>query len=130
MDVASIAAAAAGLIAYKAGESASAEAGKSAWRGMGRLFELMRAQLFHQPDAMATIEKLQTDPHDQTKLQEAAETLQRVAEMDDAFAETLEALVLDAQKNEAVGHVVNQAFGQAQVRKIVTFRDVHGDVTF
>lgn len=129
MDPATMAVAAAALVAKKAAETIAGEAGESGWAGMKRLYDLIWNKLSGKPEAAAALDALEAAPDDEASRTAVAGAIEQAVRHDPGFAGELEQLVGDAQRNQAVGHIVNQIAGN--VGKMVNVEgDVHGGMNF
>ncbi len=129
MDPSTIASAAAALVAEKAAEALDGEAGKGGWAGMERLHQVIRNKLAGQPEAFAALGGLEAAPDDDGSRSAAAAAIEQAVRDDRRFAAEVAALVSDAQRNQAAGHIVNQVAGD--VGKMVDVEgDVHGGMSF
>jgi len=129
MELATLALAAATLVAKSFIDAAAQDAGKGGWSGAHRLYELVRQKLSGKP-AADTLDQLKTAPHDNELAQTLSHQLEAQAAEDSEFRERLEELVADADKHEPVASIVNQFYGTVRIGKQVTIGDVHGPVTF
>lgn len=130
MDPVTVAAGAAVLLASKGGEALAGEAGKAAWAGLGRLWELVRAKFAGDPQAERALAAVEAQPGDAGRVQQLAESLVAHARSDPQFEVALQRLVADARQDPAVGPMVVQVHDYASIGKVVTFGTVHGDVSF
>jgi hypothetical protein len=128
MDVNTIAAGATALLAAQAAGSFASEAGKSAWSVTTRIAGLVQRKSERDIGLQAALEGLHAQPSDERTAAEVTHNLERLAAIDDAFLSSLEALIVEANRNPALSSIF--VAGSARVGKIATFRDVQGDVNF
>ncbi len=75
MDPATLALTAAGLVAKKALEAASGEAGKTAWQALGRIAQTIRGWFADDQEGTETLDRLEAKPESQARAAELAEVL-------------------------------------------------------
>jgi hypothetical protein len=114
MDLSAISLAAATLLASKAGEGLAAEAGKSVWGGMQRLYDLVRERFHRNAESEQALKRLEAAPYDQVRIRAVAAAMQAQAQVDADFRQQLVALVGEAQNHRATQVTVAQAFDQAK----------------
>jgi hypothetical protein len=76
MDPATLALTAAGLVAKKALEAASGEAGKTGWQALGRITQTIRGWFAGDQEATETLDRLEAKPESRARAAELAEVLQ------------------------------------------------------
>lgn len=131
MDIATLAAAAAVLLATKGGESFAGEAGKRVWGGFSRLVGVAEARFRDDKSSQEALSSAQADPQDEERLQTLSTAIAGYAERDDEFRRAIIEQVDDAKLDENVGHVVIGLSGAAHVGKLTTFTaPIHGNVQF
>lgn len=125
-----VTAAAVALLASRALESVAAEAGTSAWHGMGRLATLVRNAVAGDSRGESAVKRIETDPNDQ----EAVRTLAKVLDVhildDPSLRDELASLVADAKGHPALGQMLTQVYGNARVDKVTQIGIAQGDVSF
>lgn len=116
---------AASLLAAKALEAFSGEAGKSAWAAVERVGELVRAKFEGDKPAKETLAAVEALPTDSVHVETLAEVLRIRAEHDQAFRNALTNLVAEAKAAGAV-QIAVQVISGGNIG-FVAGRDVHID---
>lgn len=128
VDIGLIAAAAAALLARSAGEEFAREGGRATWERLRELLGSVRRTLSGDARGAAILAAAESEPQDESAVEDLAEELQERARGDESFASTLAELVRASHENPRTSHIAVD--GQAQVGKIVTMGNVQGNVTF
>jgi hypothetical protein len=109
---------AASLLAAKALEAFSGEAGKSAWAVVGRLGELVRAKFEGDKAAQAALAAVEASPTDEVQIETLAEVLRIRAQHDPDFANSLANLVANAKATGAIQIVKSDYVGFATIGNV------------
>ncbi|MET7569326.1 hypothetical protein ABZT04_12580 [Streptomyces sp. NPDC005492] len=128
MEVDLIAAGVAALLAKSAGEEFARESGKATWERVRELLQSVRRRLSEDTRGTAALAAAESDPQNESVLEDLAGELQQRAREDESFASILAEITRTSRENPGVGNITVE--GQAQVGKIVSMGNVHGDVTF
>ncbi|GAA3790449.1 hypothetical protein GCM10022226_06820 [Sphaerisporangium flaviroseum] len=121
---------AATLFVSKLADGLAGEAGKDAWNGMKRLFDLIRGKLSGDESAQKVISSVGSGADAREAAASLSAILDRHAESDPEFRRELAALVSTGMNDPVAGRMVTQIYGNAQVGKAVTIGNVTGDVSF
>ena len=108
---------AATLVAKWAAESVVKEAGKSAWGGLQRVYEAVKAKLTPGTEGAAVLERLEETPSEQ-RTAELAEVLDKFAKSDKSFAQELRRVVDEAERDAATASFITEVRDNAKVGKI------------
>ncbi|HVG17756.1 MAG TPA: hypothetical protein VNI02_01795 [Blastocatellia bacterium] len=125
----SIAITAATLVAKWLGESVVKEAGKSAWTGLQRVYEAVKAKLVSDHEGGEALERLTAKPSSQARASELAEVLDALVKSDPEFAAELRRVIDAAEQDPATASFVTEVKGNARVGKITNIGSA-GDVRF
>jgi hypothetical protein len=128
MDPSMIAAAAAALLANKAGEGFAGEAGKAAWERMRDLLRSFHRKHPDAPDTLAALAEAESNPGNPAAVRQLALALEGCADSYPSFAADLDLFVQAARRQLRTDSIV--VSGNATVGKIAVIGDVTGDVTF
>jgi hypothetical protein len=128
MDPATLALTAAGLIAKKALEAVSGEAGKTAWQALGRIAHTIRGWFAGDQEATEVLDRLEAKPDSQARTAELAEVLQPRLEADPRLAVDLTRLVEQAKTDQQTAWFVTLVQGNARVGKLTNVGQISGDV--
>jgi hypothetical protein len=130
MDPATLALTAAGLIAKKALEAASGEAGKSGWQALSRIAQTIRSWLAGDQEAIETLDRLEAKPESRARTAELAEVLQPRLEADPQLVAELTRLVDQAKADPQTASFVTTVQDNASVGKLTNIGQITGDVHF
>jgi hypothetical protein len=128
MDPATLALTAAGLIAKKALEAASGEAGKTGWQALGRIAQTIRGWFAGDYEATETLDRLEAKPESQARAAELAEVLTPRLETDPRLVAELTRLVDEAKADPQTASFVTTIQDNARVGRITNIGQVTGDV--
>jgi hypothetical protein len=128
MDPATLALTAAGLVAKKALEAASGEAGKTAWQTLGRIAQTIRGWLAGDQEATETLDRLEAKPDSQARTAELAEVLTPRLEADQRLVAELTRLVEQAKADPQTAKFVTTVQDNARVGRITNVGQITGDV--
>jgi hypothetical protein len=128
MDPATLALTAAGLIAKKALEAASGEAGKTGWQALGRVALTIRGWFASDHEATETLDRLEAKPESQARAAELAEVLTPRLEADPRLVAELTRLVEEAKTDPQTASFVTTVQDNARVGKLTNIGQITGDV--
>jgi hypothetical protein len=128
MDPATLALTVAGLIAKKAREAASGEAGKTGWQALGRIAQTIRGWFAGDHEATETLDRLEAKPESQARTAELAEVLTPRLEADPRLVAELSRLVEQAKADPQTASFVTTVADNAQVGRITNIGQITGDV--
>ncbi len=128
MDPATVAIAAASLIATKLAEAAAGKAGEGLWAGITSIYDRVRDRLKGDPDGQEALERLEAKPQSQARTAELAEVLQERLERDPDFTKELVELVEQAQADPKTASFVTTVRDNALVGRITNIGSVGGNV--
>jgi len=128
MDPATLALTAAGLVAKKALEAASGEAGTTAWQALGRIAHTIRGWFAGDQEASEALDRLEAKPESQARTAELAEVLQPRLEADPRLVAELTRLVEQARADPQTASFVTTVQDNARVGRITNIGQITGDV--
>jgi hypothetical protein len=128
MDPATLALTAAALVAKKALEAASGEAGKTAWQALGRIAHTIRGWFAGDQEATETLDRLEAKPTSPARTAELAEVLQPRLEADPRLVAELTRLVEQAKVDPQTASFVTTVQDSARVGRITNIGQITGDV--
>jgi hypothetical protein len=128
MDPATLALTAAGLVAKKALEAASGEAGKTAWQALGRIAQTIRGWFADDREATETLDRLEAKPTSQARTAELAEVLQPRLDADPRLVAELTRLVEETKADPQTAAFVTTVQDNARVGRITNIGQITGDV--
>jgi hypothetical protein len=128
MDPAALALTAGGLIAKKALEAASGEAGKTGWQAVGRIADTIRSWFAGDREAADALDRLEAKPESQARTAELAEVLTSRLEADPRLVAELTRLVEEARADPQTASFVTTVADNAQVGRIANIGQITGDV--
>jgi hypothetical protein len=132
MDPASIALAAAALIAAKASEGAGAALGDAVRAGVTRLYNAIRGRTADDQDLERSLEQLEANPASEPRAAVLAETLEGHLARDPEFAVEVERLINDIPQDDTspASRFVTTVKDNAVVGKITNIGTIHGGAHF
>jgi hypothetical protein len=132
VDPASLALAAATLIATGAAEGAAAALGEAVRGGIGRISQAVRARFTGDPAVEESLTRLEAKPDSQARAAELAENLKERLDADPAFADELERLLAELPDDASVpgASFVTTVKDNARVGKVTNIQRVQGNVQF
>jgi hypothetical protein len=128
MEPATLALTAAGLIAKRALEAASGEAGKTGWQTLGRIAQTIRGWFVGDREATETLDRLEAKPESQARAAELIEVLQPRLDADPRLAAELTRLVEQAKADPQTASFVTTIQDNARVGRITNIGQITGDV--
>jgi hypothetical protein len=128
MGAAALAAAAVAILAQGAAGAIADHVREHAREGIRRVSTLVRGKFAGDPDAEGVLVEVETQSALPANVEALARLIEKRASEDLVFAQELELAVREVESHVSIGEVVTNVFGSAQVGKMATFRDVHGDV--
>jgi hypothetical protein len=128
MDPATLALTAAGLVAKKALEAASGEAGKTGWQALGRIAHTIRGWFAGDQEATETLDRLEAKPESPARTAELAEVLTPRLEADPRMVAELTRLVDQAKADPQTASFVTTVQDNARVGRITNIGQITGDV--
>jgi hypothetical protein len=128
VDPATLALAAAGLIAKKALEAAGGEAGKAGWQALGRIAQTIRSWFGGDHEATEILDRLEAKPTSQARTAELAEVLTPRLEADPRLVAELTRLVEEAKADPQTASFVTTVQDNARVGRIANIGQITGDV--
>jgi hypothetical protein len=128
MDPATLALTAAGLVAKKALEAASGEAGKTGWQALGRITQTIRGWFAGDQEATETLGRLEAKPESQARAAELAEVLTPRLEAEPRLVAELTRLVEQAKSDPQTASFVTTVQDNARVGRITNIGQITGDV--
>jgi len=128
MDPATLALTAAGLIAKKALEAASGEAGKTTWQVLGRIAQTIRGWFAGDHEATETLDRLEAKPESPARTAELAEVLTPRLKANPQLVAELTRLVEEAKADPQTASFVTTVQDNARVGRIFNIAQITGDV--
>jgi hypothetical protein len=128
MDPATLALTATGLVAKKALEAASGEAGQTAWQALGRIAQTIRGWFTGDQEATETLDRLEAKPESQARAAELAEVLTPRLEADPRLVAELTRLVEQAKADPQTASFVTTVQDNARVGRITNIGQITGNV--
>jgi hypothetical protein len=128
MDPATLALTAAALVAKKALETVSSEAGKTGWQALGRIAHTIRGWFAGDREATETLDRLEAKPESQARAAELAEVLTPRLEADSRLVAELTRLVEEAKDDPQTASFVTTVQDNARVGRITNIGQITGDV--
>jgi hypothetical protein len=130
MEFGAVALTVATLLAKKAAESLSGEAGKEVWGGLRRLYEAVRSKFASDPEGEDVLQRVEAKPDSEGRTKELAEVLENRMEADTEFADHLAGLIAEAEADPQTGRFVTTVRDNAKVGKIVNIGTIIGETKF
>jgi hypothetical protein len=119
---------AAGLL-VRALQDFAGEAGRTSWTAVRDALARVRTRLRGDELARAALAAAEETPEDETRTQQLAATIDRLAAQDEDFRREVSALVAAARRDPAAARFVTEVSGHAHVEKIVNIENAR-DVSF
>lgn len=120
MDPATLAIAAAGVIAKALAEAASSEAGKGLWAGTRKVYERVRGKFTNDEAVGQALDELDAAPADGARQKKLAEVLEPKLQGDQAFAQELHQLIETCREgNSERAQFITHLYDNAKVGQIV-----------
>ncbi|MFG2948310.1 hypothetical protein [Streptomyces adustus] len=118
------------LLALKFAEGAGAQLGADSTRALGGFVARVRARLRGDSEAEAAVAELEAHPADGAAAERATRALEERFAADEELRRMSEEFIASVRDRGDLQHILVQVGGNAQVGKIASFGEVHGDVTF